>query len=256
MSIEEVIKEYSIYIYNFALRLSVNYKDAEDLTQETFIKAWKHIEDLQNPKAVKQWLRTICLNEFRMKYKKENRISMSYIENIEDLEKDGKLLTTPSPTPVEEAAVSEEVANMRNGCFLAMTRKLTLHQRITFSLIDMFGLSIAEVAKLLNLSPKAIKGLLYRARMNLESFFEKHCSILDIDNPCKCIAWKDFVEQRSDLQKELQQKLTVLDYKNSEYLGNDDLRNTLLYYYRNLPDQRPSDEWFSNIMTLLENFYK
>lgn len=256
MNIESVISEYGTYIYNFALKLSAHPKDAEDLTQETFIKAWKHLDTLENEDAIKQWLRTICLNEFRMKYKKEHRIEIKYMENIEDLKRDGRLLSTPTPTPIDEVAASEEVAKLRNGCFLAMTRKLTLNQRLTFSLIDMFGLSIQEVAKLLDISPKAIKGLLYRARMNLEFFFYNHCSILDPNNSCQCLAWKDFVEQRSDLQKSVQQKLTFLDYKNSEYTFDKEIRNKLLYYYKNMPEQRPSDEWFTTIIQLLEKMYK
>ncbi len=52
-----------------------------------------------------------------------------------------------------------------------MVRYLTLHQRIAFSLIDMFGLSLDEVSSLIGISKSATKGLLYRAHMNLDSFF-------------------------------------------------------------------------------------
>lgn len=200
MRTEQMIQNYGTYIYNFALKLSGNVKDAEDLTQNTFIKAWRNLETLKDMKAIKKWLRTICLNEYRMKLKKEKKLDITYIEKIEDIERDGHLLSACIPSLQEEVILTEEVEKLRNGCFFAMSNTLTLHQRITFSLIDMLGLSIMEVAEILEITPKAVKGLLYRARMNLESFFHNHCSMLDVQNACQCLAWKDFVEQRADMQ--------------------------------------------------------
>ena len=53
----------------------------------------------------------------------------------------------PTEDVIEEVQASEDVISMRNGCFLAMSRKLSVNQRIVFSLIDMFGLSITYSAQ-------------------------------------------------------------------------------------------------------------
>lgn len=256
LDIDRIVKDYGTYIYNFALKLSENTKDAEDLAQETFIKAWKNIETLKNSKAVKKWLRTICLNEFRMKIKKNNRMKVDYTENIDELIKDGKNLIDVSPALIDETFVSEEVSKIRNGCFLAMARKLSINQRIAFSLVYMFGLPINEVAKLLQVTPKAVKGLLYRARMNLDSFFQGHCSILEADNPCKCSAWVNFVNQRADMQGELKKVIHTLDYKNKNYSFDETTSAKVLYYYQNMPEYKPSDEWFESIIVSIRDLYK
>lgn len=256
LHIEDVVIEYGSYLYNFAYTLTTNPKDAEDLVQETFIKAWINLKSLKNEYAIKKWLRTICLNEFRRKLKKENRIKIEYTENLEDLEKDSLHYVTPKPSFTEEVIVSEEVAKLRDGCFLAMTRKLTIHQRLAFSLIDMFGMSIYEVAKILEITPKAVKGLLYRARMNLEAFFKNHCSILDTNNPCQCTAWMEFIENRAKLQEKLKETLDVLDYQKSDYTYDSITRQKILYYYQNMPEKRPNAEWFLQVITLLENYFK
>lgn len=253
-SVEEMITQYGTYVYNLALRLSANPEYAEDLAQQTFIKAWEHIYEVKNSKAIKQWLRTICINEFRMSLRKNKNIV--YIENVEDLEQDGNLLVSPQLLPQEEVIANEEVRKLRDGCFLAMTRKLSVNQRIAFSLVDMFGLSINEVAEILELTPKAIKGLLYRARRNLESFFQTHCSFLDIDNPCHCSAWIEFVKDRNALQAEMRQRISVLDYKKSGYVYNREIEKKILNYYHNLPEQHPNQEWFSKVIALVEKFYK
>ena len=254
LTVEELITQYGTYIYNLALRLSANPEHAGDLAQETFIKAWEHMDEVRNPAAVKKWLRTICINEFRMSLRKGKNIT--YTENLEDLEKDGNLLFSPQPLPYEEAVVKEEVRKLRDGCFLAMTRKLSVNQRIAFSLVDMFGLSAGEVAEILELTPKAVKGLLYRARRNLESFFQGHCSFLDINNPCQCSAWIEFIENRNTLQAEMRQRITVLDYEKKGYVYNPETEQKIIHFYHNIPEQRPEEEWFYKVISLVENFYK
>lgn len=254
-SIDTIIREYGQYIYNLSLKLCANPQNAEDLAQETFIKAWKKIDTIKQPAAIKKWLRVICINEFRMMLRNKENQNI-YFEDIDELEHDGSLLIESKTTVIDEIQTSEEVKKLRDGCFLAMTRKLTLNQRIAFSLIDMFGLSIKEVAEILDITPKAAKGLLYRARMNLESFFKGHCSFLDINNPCSCEAWASFMQDRGKMQAFMKQKIVYLDYMSKGYIYDPDVRNQILHFYRNMPEQRPSDEWFKKVILLVNNFYE
>ncbi len=255
-TIESIINEYGSYIYNLSLKLSADPHKAEDLAQETFIKAWKNINQLNNRESLKSWLRTICVNEFRMMLRAEKRAAITYVENIEELEHDSILLVSIPPSAIDEIETTEEVAKLRDGCFLAMTRKLTLNQRIAFSLIDMFGLSINETAGILNLTPKATKGLLYRARMNLESIFDGHCSFVDINNPCSCTAWIEFMKDRDSFQKKMQEKTEYLDYKMKGYIFNAEVSQKIQYYYHHMPEQRPSQKWFDQVILLVKEFYK
>lgn len=253
ITIESVINQYGQYVYNLALKLSANPENAEDLTQETLIKAWKHLQDIKDTSAIKNWLRTICINEFRMMFRKEKRENICFVENIEDLESDSMLLVDVQPLALDEIQTTEEVGKLRDGCFLAMTQKLSLNQRLAFSLIDMFGMSLKDVAEILELTPKAVKGLLYRARMNLDSFFQGHCSFLDINNPCKCTAWIDFLQTRNSLQEIMEQ---TLDYKKTGYVFDPEVRQKILHYYHDMPSQKPSREWFDKVILLVRNFYK
>lgn len=253
ITIESVINQYGQYVYNLALKLSANPENAEDLAQETLIKAWKHLQDINDTSAIKSWLRTICINEFRMMLRKEKRENICFVENIEDLESDSMLLVDVQPLALDEIQTTEEVGKLRDGCFLAMTQKLSLNQRLAFSLIDMFGMSLNDVAEILELTPKAVKGLLYRARMNLDSFFQGHCSFLEINNPCKCTAWIDFLQTRNSLQEVMEQ---TLDYKKAGYVFDPKVRQKILHYYHDMPNQKPSQEWFDKVILLVRNFYK
>lgn len=259
MNIDYLIDNYGSYIYNYALKLCCHPTTAEDLAQETFIKAWEKADQLTNADSAKAWLRKICLNIFLMKMRKEQRCTEVFYADSLALEKDGSLLTAVSqePTPEDEILVDESIRDLQNGCFLAMVRRLTLSQRITFSLVDMFGLSIDEVSDLLECSKSAVKGLLYRARMNLDSFFHSRCNLIETSNPCSCEAWKGFVEHRNNIQNEVLQKklVTSLDYTKHNYIFNSSVRRKVQYLYKNMPERKPNIEWYKKVISLISEMY-
>lgn len=171
MEIEQIIRENGSYIYNYAMKLTCHPQAAEDLAQQTFITAWEKLNQLKDEYALKKWLRTICYHIFLMDCRKQDK-KLELIGEIEELEQEGKVLASTNASPDDEVIVGEEIQSLQNGCFYAMARKLTLPQRIAFSMVDMFGMSMEETADMLEISTGALKGLLYRARMNLDAFFQ------------------------------------------------------------------------------------
>lgn len=249
MDILEIYNDHYKSIYNYALRLSCHPEDACDITQETFLIALEKMASLRNDEAIAGWLRTICYHQFinqtrRKKYLVE-------VEDWEQLEKEGGFSQSYVSQPEDEVIVSEEIRDLQNGCFLAMVRKLTLNQRIAFSLVDMYGMKIEAVSDILQISVSAAKGLLFRARMNIDSFFADHCELINEKNPCSCKAWIEFSSQRSNLQKSTKKLIEKLDFKKNEYVFDESVRNKIAYLYINMPDRKPSDEWYNNVLNIL-----
>ena len=251
MDILEVYKNHYNLVYNYALRLSCHPDDACDITQETFLIAFEKMDSLKNEEAITGWLRTICYHQFIDQTRRDK-----YLVDVDDwegLEKDGGYLQAHVPQPEDEVIVSEEIKDMQNGCFLAMVRKLTLNQRIAFSLVDMYGMKIEAVSDILQISVSAAKGLLYRARMNIDSFFANHCELLNEKNPCSCKAWIEFSKQRNNLQNSTRKLIEKLDFKKNEYVFDETTRKRIAYLYSNLPDRKPSEEWYNKVLYLLKN---
>lgn len=251
MKFEDIFRDYSNYIYNYALKLTCHPDDAMDISQETFVKAWQNLDGLRDDNSVGKWLRTICYNEFLMKIRKEHPEQTLITDDWAQLESDGLLLTDYKVTPEDEVIVADEIRNLQNGCFFAMVRRLTLNQRIAFSLVDMFGLDIEYVATVLDITKGAAKGLLYRARMNIDSFFADHCSIINEKNPCSCQAWIYFSTTRENLQKNTHKLVTKLDYQSKGYTYNEAVRTKIQYLYSNMPEYKPSDEWYKNVQKII-----
>lgn len=252
MEIENLIHEYGAYVFRYALKLTCHPQKAEDIAQETFIQAWKNLNQLKEEKAVKKWLRTICFHCFLMDYRKNDTKKVAYVEDIANLEQEGRFLMRENPLPDEEVLVEESVKELQNGCFYAMVRKLTLRQRITFSLIDMFGLSVSEVAEILELSEAATKGLLHRARMNLDAFFSDHCNLIDAKNPCSCRAWIEFSKSREKNQQAARKILDMLEEKSGIYKFNPSVRAKIHFLYSNMPDKKPNTEWYQRTILALK----
>lgn len=251
INITEVIQEHGTYLYRFAVKLSGHPDIADEIVQETFIKANDKQDQLKDIMAIRGWLRTICLNEFRMKMrtqKKEDELSRCAV-----LEQDGKYFTCYDEDIVLNIVVSDEIEKMRNGCFLAMSRKLTLPQRMAFSLCDMFGLSTHEVAGILQCSEGALKGLLYRARLNLESFFADHCVFMKEGNACHCSSWLDFVQKRASIQKNMITSFHEVEYTQRKYASQKEIRDKLLYYYHHMQITAPDDDWYENIIRVVQS---
>jgi len=252
MNIDQIIQDYGRYIYNYALKLTCHPTDAEDLAQETFIKAWKNLDDLNSEQALKKWLATICYNQFLMKIRQKNIRKEELLEDFKLLEQEGMMVNDSFPNPEDEVLVEDEIKELQNGCFFAMVRKLTLNQRIVFSLVDMYGMRIEDVAQILETSVSATKGLLFRARMNIDSFFADHCNILNINNPCNCKAWITFSSNRNSLQTQTKKLIDTLDYKEKNYQFDLVVRNKIKYLYANMPDKKPSDEWYTRVIQSLK----
>jgi RNA polymerase sigma-70 factor (ECF subfamily) len=133
-----------------------------------------------------------------------------------------------------------------------MVRKLTLKQRMVFSMMDMFGLELAEVAEIMELSEMATKGLLYRARMNLDAFFGEHCNLIQVKNPCSCKSWIEFSKEREKNQQNARKILDMLEEKSAEYKFNSSVRAKVHFLYSNMTDKKPSKQWYQDIILALK----
>ena len=252
MCIEELINDYGQSIYRYALKLTCDPHRAEDIMQETFISAWKNMDSIADERAIKKWLQKVCLNHFLMYYRKSKKDSEQIVESIEELEKEGRVLISMEAGPEEEVLVDDAIREIQNGCFYAMVRKLSLNQRIAFSLVDMFGLSIADVAELLELSQNATKALLHRARTNLGQFFSGHCNLLDAKNPCSCQSWINFSTNREKNIEAAQEVFHPNKYYDDKKQIDESVRGKIHFLYAHMPEYQPDEQWFQNVLISLK----
>src|SRR3989337_786221 len=155
----------SNHIYHLALKILRDPQDAEDVLQESYIKAMRALPEFEGRSSLSTWLYRIAVNEALMLLRKR-RVNLVPVEEEadEDDEQPGMVLTDWVGLPEDELLSAESRQRLE-----AAVDTLPDTLRIVFMLRDMEGLSIKETAELLKLSETAVKTRLLRARLRLRN---------------------------------------------------------------------------------------
>ena len=160
----QLVDLHSEKIYRLALKMLTNEQDAEDVLQETFIKAYKNIETFEGRSKISTWLYRIALNESLMLLRKRKGVQVDIDAGIET--EDGEVI----PKQIvdwcclpEKELMSSETRQMVDRAI----KTLSDANRAAFLLRDVEGLSTREAAEVLEITESALKVRLMRARLEL-----------------------------------------------------------------------------------------
>jgi RNA polymerase sigma-70 factor (ECF subfamily) len=160
----ELVRRYESKIFRLAQHITQNREDAEDVLQETFLKAYQHLDQFQGNSKFYTWVVRIAVNQALMKLRRRKTDkSVSLDETID----------TGEDTIVREIAAWDENPEQRfsreeMGQILeSAIEGLEPPYRSVFALRDIEGLSTEETADALGLSVPAVKSRLLRARLQL-----------------------------------------------------------------------------------------
>ncbi len=159
-----LVDAYSGKIYRLATKMLNQQLDAEDVLQETFLKAYRGIKSFDGRSKISTWLFRIATNEALMVIRRKHPDTVSIDEPVETEE--GEL----EPIQIvdwcclpEEELLSEETKERLD----AAVQKLPERLKVVFLLRDINDLSTHETAEILGLTETAVKTRLSRARLRL-----------------------------------------------------------------------------------------
>jgi RNA polymerase sigma-70 factor, ECF subfamily len=159
-----LVEAYSPHIYRLALKMLDNPQDAEDILQETFIKAFRSLNGFDGRSKVSTWLYRIATNEALMLIRKRKPDSISLQEPVENIEGEQEPLQIVDWCCLpEDELLSTEVRRQLDKAVESLPHSL----RLVFLLRDIEGLSTRETAEVLDLTETAVKTRLSRARLRL-----------------------------------------------------------------------------------------
>jgi RNA polymerase sigma-70 factor, ECF subfamily len=168
---DEVYARYEAMVFNLALRLSGSAEEAADLTQEIFLRVYRHLASFRGQSALKTWLFRIALNHCRERL---GRFRPT-VQPVDD-EEGGVVLTDPGRDPEELAAAAEEGR--------IVTRALgRLHPifREAVILRDLEGMSYQEIAEVMGVRVGTVRSRIARGREQL-----RMCLGRDNEAPSSC----------------------------------------------------------------------
>jgi RNA polymerase sigma-70 factor, ECF subfamily len=160
----ELVNRYERNIYRLARHITQNPEDAEDILQETFLKAYEHLRDFQGNSKFYTWLVRIAVNQSLMKLRKRKSDASVSLDDPYDTGEENLVREIAVWEPNPEQTYSQE--EMRAILEKAVD-SLPPTFRAVFALRDIEELSTEETAAILNLSIPAVKSRLLRARLRL-----------------------------------------------------------------------------------------
>ena len=159
---DELVKQHADRVYRLAYRLSGNQHDAEDLTQETFIRVFRSVQNYQ-PGTFEGWLHRITTNLFLDMVRRRNRIRMEALP--EDYDR----------VPADEPNPEEIYHDSRLGPDLqAALDSLAPEFRAAVVLCDIEGLSYEEIGATLGVKLGTVRSRIHRGRQALRDYLASH----------------------------------------------------------------------------------
>jgi RNA polymerase sigma-70 factor (ECF subfamily) len=155
-----LISKYNERLYWHIRKMVVVHEDADDLLQNTFVKAWRHIERFRGDASLYTWLYRIATNE-----------TLNYINKKKEelLNEDSDLeVMLGNHIETDPLFTGDEIQNRVQKCILALPEK----QRIVFNMKYFDNMTYEEISDILGTSVGALKASYFHAVRKIEAFIE------------------------------------------------------------------------------------
>ncbi len=160
--------QYSRQLYSAAMRMARNPADAEDLVQETFLKAYRAYDSFEEGTNLKAWLYRILTNTYINKYRKDSRrpgeVDLSDVEDLYLYRRLGSEDTAEAARTTEDRVLDGLV----ESDIKAAVEELPETFRMPVLLADLEGFSYKEIAEILDIPIGTVMSRLHRGRKAMQ----------------------------------------------------------------------------------------
>lgn len=171
---DELVRRYQRQIYGVTYHMTSNHEDANDLTQETFMKAWQALKSFKGDSSFFTWLYRSAVNRTLNHLKSLRVRAGKYSLSLNDLDMEAEnhpeLMALVTDRTPRRAAVLAELKDKLN----AAMQRLSENHRTVVTLHDIQGLPHDEIAKILDCNPQTVRTRLFYARQQLQGLLSDY----------------------------------------------------------------------------------
>ena len=186
-------EEHRASLLRLCYKMTGSREEAEDLVQETLLRAYQHIAEFQLRSSLSTWLHRIatnaCLDHQR------DRKPWDLEKRWEWFRENGELVHQLEQQMFMSPERVAEVKEVAATCVNCIAMSLPVKQRAALVLCDQVGLSREEAAKAIGASVASVKTELHRARKTMTGVFETKCALVDAKNECNACQLTGRVKQ-------------------------------------------------------------
>jgi RNA polymerase sigma-70 factor (ECF subfamily) len=208
MNSDELTKEFETFsgeLRSFLLRMTASVQDAEDVVQETYLKAASKIETFRGESSLKTWVFSIASNLARDLLRSKRR----WPENVTDICREAALknpvffneaMQIRATSPQGNFEIKEHIA----FCFTCVSKSLPLEQHLAVLLKEIYGFKVREIAQIIDQSEAMVKYLLHTGRSRMIEVFDGRCSLINKQGIChQCTELNGIFNPKQKEQEEL-----------------------------------------------------
>ncbi|MBK7942767.1 MAG: RNA polymerase sigma factor [Flavobacteriales bacterium] len=210
----------------YILRVTASRQDAEDIVQETWIKAQRSLEGFRGDSSVKTWVFAIAQNIARDHLRALKR----WPEDVGDICKEAALndpeffreaMTIHKTSPQAQFEIREHIAL----CFTCVSRSLPLEQQLAVMLKEVHGFSVKEIAAIMENTEAMVKYWLHSGRGKMIDVFDRRCALINKEGAChQCTELNGIFNPKQNAQEEAVKIQMVRDAKKADKEHLFDLR--------------------------------
>ncbi|HEY9791241.1 MAG TPA: sigma-70 family RNA polymerase sigma factor [Candidatus Obscuribacterales bacterium] len=174
LAFQTLVRRYQRSVYNSLYQMAPDWNNTADLVQEVFIRAWRSIHNLRNPRAFRSWLHQIATNlfydELRKRPKQVHTISMDEPMDIEEGEDSATRDIADTSALPDECAQRKELTALIHKAMAELPEQF----RVAIVLRELQGLSYEEIAVLTRSEMGTVKSRIARARNKIQELLEPY----------------------------------------------------------------------------------
>ena len=233
MTTDQLITEFETFqgeLKSFLLRMTASVQDAEDIVQDTYIKAQAKIHTFRGDSSLKTWIFSIASNLARDLLKSRKR----WPETVTDICREEVLgnrqfireaIHISQTSPQGHFEIKEHIA----FCFTCVSKSLPLEQHLALLLKEVYGFKVAEIAIILNQTDAMVKYYLHVSRSRMIEVFDQRCSLINKQGICyQCTELNGIFNPKQKAQEELARIEMARDAENKSKQELFDLRMKIL----------------------------
>ncbi len=182
---QQLFAEFQPQLRSYLYRLTADRLDAEDLTHDTFVRAFAKLADFRGEAQLKTWIFRIATNLAHDLLRHRNRWP-------DDAQDQAKALAIDSPA-IQQAFRQSHGSDPRGAydvrehidfCFTCVGKTLPVEQQVALILKDIYAFRRREIATVLELSEGVVKHLLHESRKTMSQVFYQRCALINKNGTC------------------------------------------------------------------------
>jgi len=188
MTIEQLNNEFEQarpQLKSYILRITASIEDAEDIVQDTFIKASEKIDSFRGDSSIKTWAFTIASNLVKDNLRAQKR----WTENVTDICKAKALSNSSYFSEVMQIQQTSphgqfEIKEHITFCLTCISKSLPLEQQICILLKEVYEFKVSEITQILNTTEAMVKYYLHTSRAKMINIFDGRCALINKEGVC------------------------------------------------------------------------